>query len=233
MMNTVFITGANKGIGFALSKTMAKQGWRVILGARDKAKAESAVSKLKNVGVDNIEYVLVDLEDSDKIEDTLSEIKERFSSINLLINNAGVPGKHETSLNTELTDLKNTMQVNFFGTFQLTQGLLPLLEKNNGRIVNITIPTKANPFWNPFAYKATKAAQNVMMNSLAIDFTKENRTLEIFSIHPGPTTTDLNGNISAEGFHSPEDVAQKMSSIILDGKSHQGEFIEIYNELEN
>ncbi len=97
--------------------------------------------------------------------------------------------------------------------------------------MNITIPTEANPFLNPFAYKSTKAAQNVMMQALAIDFEKEHKKLEIFSIHPGPTTTDLNGNITAEGFHTPDDVAEKISDILLDGNSHQGEFLEIYGEL--
>lgn len=123
------------------------------------------------------------------------------------------------------------MEVNFFGTFELIKGLLPLLEKNNGRIINITIPTGPNPRWNPSAYKTSKAAQNTLMNTFAIDFEKENKSLEIFSIHPGPTTTDLNGNMSSPGFHTKEEVGKKIKDIIIDDKKHQGEFIEIYPEL--
>ena len=52
--------------------------------------------------------------------------------------------------------------------------------------------------------------------------------LEIFSVHPGPTTTDLNGNMSLPGFHDIETVGQKFAELINDGQNHQGEFIELY-----
>ncbi|SET10446.1 NAD(P)-dependent dehydrogenase, short-chain alcohol dehydrogenase family [Enterococcus malodoratus] len=230
-MKTAVITGANKGIGFAIAKSLGIKGWHVIIGARNKERAETAVTKLQEAGVPQVDYVLIDLSDPETIEEAVKTIQQDFSTIDLLVNNAGIPGGHGSSLTESIEDLQTTMQVNFFGTFQLTQGLLPILEKNNGRIVNITIPTEANPFWNPFAYKSTKAAQNVMMQALAIDFEKDHKKLEIFSIHLGPTTTDLNGNITAEGFHTPDDVAEKISDILLDGNSHQGEFLEIYGEL--
>lgn len=230
-MKTALITGANKGIGFAIAKSLGKQGWHVIIGARNKDRAEAAVAQLKEADVGIVDYVLIDLSASETIEQAVKAVQSDFSDIDLLINNAGIPGGHGSSLTESVEDLQATMQVNFFGTFQLTQGLLPILEENHGRIVNITIPTDPNPFWNPFAYKSTKAAQNVMMQALAIDFEKENKNLETFSIHPGPTTTDLNGNITAEGFHTPDDVAEKITAILLDGSTHQGEFLEIYGEL--
>lgn len=230
-MKTALITGANKGIGFAIAKSLGKQGWHVIIGARIKDRAESAVAQLKEADVEIVDYVLIDLSAPETIEQAVKAVQSDFSDIDLLINNAGIPGGHGSSLTESVEDLQATMQVNFFGTFQLTQGLLPILEENHGRIVNITIPTDPNPFWNPFAYKSTKAAQNVMMQALAIDFEKENKNLETFSIHPGPTTTDLNGNITAEGFHTPDDVAEKITAILLDGSTHQGEFLEIYGEL--
>ena len=230
-MKTAVITGANKGIGFAIAKALGKQDWHVIIGARSQERAEAAVEKLHRSGVEQVDYLLVDLSDPTTIKKTIKTVESDFSKVDLLINNAGIPGGHDSSLTESIDDLQATMQVNFFGTFQLTQGLLPILAENNGRIVNITIPTGPNPFWNPFAYKSTKAAQNVMMQALAIDFEKEKKNLEIFSIHPGPTTTDLNGNMTAEGFHTPDDVAKKITDIILDGNSHQGEFLEIYGEL--
>ncbi|MBU5361078.1 SDR family NAD(P)-dependent oxidoreductase [Enterococcus raffinosus] len=230
-MKTALITGANKGIGFAIAKALGTKDWHVVIGARNKERAEVAVAKLREAGVTQVDYLLIDLSHPGTIEQAIKTVESDFSQIDLLVNNAGIPGGHGSSLTEDLDDLQATMQVNFFGTFQLTQGLLPILEKNNGRIVNITIPTAPNPFWNPFAYKSTKAAQNVMMQAFAIDFEKEKKNLEIFSIHPGPTTTDLNGNITAEGFHTPDDVAEKTVAILLDGQSHQGEFLEIYEEL--
>ena len=67
-----------------------------------------------------------------------------------------------------------------------------------------------------------------MMGVMAIEFQQNNIPLEIFSVHPGPTTTDLNGNMSLPGFHDIETVGKKMSELINDGQNHQGEFIELY-----
>ena len=55
-----------------------------------------------------------------------------------------------------------------------------------------------------------------------------NTPVEIFSVHPGPTTTDLNGNMALPGFHDIETVGQKFAKLINDGQNHQGEFIELY-----
>ena len=132
------------------------------------------------------------------------------------------------SLHTEIKDIKETVDVNFIGTFMLTKMLMPILEKNGGRIINVTVPSEISPYWHPLAYVASKAAQNAMMGVMAMEFQQNSSPLEIFSVHPGPTTTDLNGNMSLPGFHDIETVGQKMAELINDGKSHQGEFIELY-----
>ena len=67
-----------------------------------------------------------------------------------------------------------------------------------------------------------------MMGVMAIEFQQQAVPLEIFSVHPGPTTTDLNGNMALPGFHDIETVGKKMAELINDGKSHQGEFLELY-----
>ncbi|AEV96013.1 SDR family NAD(P)-dependent oxidoreductase [Pediococcus claussenii] len=230
-MKTVLITGGNKGIGYSTALALGKQGWHILIGARNEERGLEAIQKLKDAGVKKTDFVQIDLSIPEMIDRATGDIGQRFSQLNLLINNAGVPGAFGPNLEETVDDLRATMDVNFFGTFQLTQGLVPLLEKSHGRIINITIPTGPNPNWNPLSYKSSKAAQNVMMSSLAIDFEKESRNVEIFSIHPGPTTTDLNGNMEGEGFHTADDVAEKIVTIINDGKSHQGEMLEIYGEL--
>lgn len=123
------------------------------------------------------------------------------------------------------------MQSNFFGPYALTKALIPTLKKNNGRIVDITIPAGGNEFFNPLAYKTSKAALNSMTESLAAYFKKNNLPVRIMSIHPGPTTTDLNGNTIAKGFNSPSDVADKIVKVLTDGKEHQGDFVEVNKEL--
>ena len=229
MAKIAFVTGANKGIGFGIAKHLGLSGWQVILGARDKERAEKAANLLHQAGVDVLGWVNVELRDLDSLSRAAKDVAEKYPDVSLLVNNAGIPGDMSaTSGNTELSDIKSTIDINFIGTFALTKALLPLLEKNNGRIVNITVPSEISPYWHPLAYVASKAAQNAMMGVMAMEFHQNNTPVEIFSVHPGPTTTDLNGNMALPGFHDIETVGEKFSELINDGQNHQGEFIELY-----
>ena len=225
----VFVTGANKGIGFGIAKHLGKSGWQVIIGARDEQRAEKAVGELKSAGVDVQGWVNIELRDLASIDEAVKVINEKYAGLTLLVNNAGIPGDMSVnSEHTELSDIKETLDVNFIGTFALTKALIPLLAKNEGRIANVTVPSEISPYWHPLAYVASKAAQNAMMGVMAIEFQQSNTPLEVFSVHPGPTTTDLNGNMTLPGFHDIETVGQKFAELINDGQNHQGEFIELY-----
>ena len=240
MKKIVLVTGANKGIGFGIAKHLGKSGWQVIIGARDEERAEKAISELKSAGADVLGWVNIELRDLDNIEQAAKEINAKYPELTLLVNNAGIPGDMSVdSLHTEISDIKETLDVNFIGTFALTKALMPLLTKNAGRIVNVTVPSEISPYWHPLAYVASKAAQNAMMGVMAIEFAakaerpeverqQSNTPLEVFSVHPGPTTTDLNGNMALPGFHDIETVGEKMAELINDGQNHQGEFIELY-----
>ena len=225
----VLVTGANKGIGFGIAKHLGLSGWKVIVGARDEQRAEKAIGKLKAEGIDILGWVNIELGNLDGIQRAAEEIGERFPDLTLLVNNAGIPGDMSVdSEHTEIGVIQETLDVNFIGTFALTKALLPLIGKNKGRIANITVPSEISPYWHPLAYVASKAAQNAMMGVMAIEFQQQGKPLEIFSVHPGPTTTDLNGNMALPGFHDIETVGQKFASLIEDGQNHNGEFIELY-----
>ena len=224
MEKTVLVTGANKGIGFGIAKHLGLSGWKVIIGARDEHRAEKAVGELKALGIDVLGWVNIELKDLASIEQASKEIQEIYPQLTLLVNNAGIPGDMSVdSVHTEIDVIRETLDVNYVGTFALTKALIPLLSNNGGRIANVTVPSEISPYWHPLAYVASKAAQNAMMGVMAIE-----NVVEIFSVHPGPTTTDLNGNMSLPGFHDIETVGQKFAELINDGQSHQGEFIELY-----
>jgi NAD(P)-dependent dehydrogenase (short-subunit alcohol dehydrogenase family) len=226
---TAFITGANKGIGFGIAKHLGLNGWKIIVGARDQERAEKAIQELTSLGIEVPGWVNIELTDLASVEQAARELAERFPTLSLLVNNAGIPGDMGVdSLHTEIADIRETLDVNFVGTFALTKLLMPLLAKNSGRIVNVTVPSEISPYWHPLAYVASKAAQNAMMGVMAMEFQQSNTPLEIFSVHPGPTTTDLNGNMSLPGFHDIDTVGQKFAEVLNDGKNHQGEFVELY-----
>ena len=225
----VFVTGANKGIGFGIAKHLGLSGWNVVIGARDEKRAAKAIDELKNQGVNVLGWVNIELKDLAGIEQASNVIKENYQELTLLVNNAGIPGDMSVdSEHTEISAIRDTLDVNFIGTFALTKALIPLIAKNGGRIVNITVPSEISPYWHPLAYVASKAAQNAMMGVMAIEFQQSQTPVEIFSVHPGPTTTDLNGNMALPGFHDIDTVGQKFAELINDGRSHQGEFIELY-----
>ncbi len=223
------VTGSNKGIGFGIAKHLGLSGWKVIVGARSKERARDAIRQLKSSGVDVLGWVNIELKDIAGIEQAAMEVSDKYPNLSLLVNNAGIPGNMSVnSRHTDLSDIRETLDVNFVGTFALTRALLPLLTANQGRIINVTVPSEISPYWHPLAYVASKAAQNAMMGVMAIEFQQSNTPVEIFSVHPGPTTTDLNGNMSLPGFHDIDTVGSKFAELINDGQSHQGEFIELY-----
>lgn len=229
MMKKVLVTGANKGIGFEIARHLGKSGWQVIMGARSQERAEAAIRQLKAEGIETAGWQHVDLSDNESLEISAAEIGRKHPDLSLLINNAGIPGDMEVmSYEADLADVTQTVQVNYIGTFCLTKALLPLLTKNKGRIVNITVPTEVSPYWHPMAYVASKAAQNVMTSIMAMEFEKKQISVEIFDIHPGATCTDLNNHYSGPGSHQPDVIGEKVAAIINDDQRHQGEFLELY-----
>ena len=229
MMKKVLVTGANKGIGFEIARHLGKSGWQVIMGARSQERAEAAIRQLKAEGIETAGWQHVDLSDNESLEISAAEIGWKHPDLSLLINNAGIPGDMEVmSYEADLADVTQTVQVNYIGTFCLTKALLPLLTKNKGRIVNITVPTEVSPYWHPMAYVASKAAQNVMTSIMAMEFEKKQIPVEIFDIHPGATCTDLNNHYSGPGSHQPDVIGEKVAAIINDDQRHQGEFLELY-----
>jgi NAD(P)-dependent dehydrogenase (short-subunit alcohol dehydrogenase family) len=225
MAKKVFITGANKGIGRQIAQQMGENGWTILLGARNEDRGLAAARELLGENIE-AEYLHIDLQDSETIAAAVHAIESRHADLSMLINNAAIPGDMRKPGYEFATDeLRRVMETNFFGPFELTCHLLPTLEKNNGRIVNITIPIGMRSHFNPFAYKTSKAALNVMAQSLAQNFTEKSKAVEIFSIMPGATTTDLNGNITGGWVKTAEEAGRLIAGFILDGKNHNGELI--------
>ena len=146
----VLVTGANKGIGFGIAKHLGLSGWKVVIGARDEQRAEKAVGELKAQGIDVLGWVNIELKDLNGIERAAQEINEKYPELTLLVNNAGIPGDMSVdSEHTEISVIKETLDVNFIGTFALTKALIPLIAKNSGRIANVTVPSEISPYWVP------------------------------------------------------------------------------------
>jgi len=132
----LIVTGANRGIGFETAKELAKTKSTLILACRNMIEGEKAKRTImKSSGNKQIRVLPLDLGSFSSIRAFVTKVSEFFSRIDVLVNNAGtfVMDKSKTEDNLEMT-----MGVNYFGTFLLTNLLLPLLEKSaDGRIINV------------------------------------------------------------------------------------------------
>ncbi|MDN3955842.1 SDR family NAD(P)-dependent oxidoreductase [Sporolactobacillus laevolacticus] len=228
MKKIAFVTGANKGIGFEIAKQLGEKDWTVLLGARDQKRGEAAVSELNAQGLD-VHFIQIDLSSLESIEKAAETIKENFSELTLLINNAGMPGSFSSSFTeTKEVDLRNAFEVNFFGTFRLNQRLFSLIKKNEGTIINVSTDMASLDHMqsfeflpNAFDYNSSKTANNAMTVSMALEL--KNSKAQVFAVTPGFTTTDLNGN--AEGGKSKHEAASIIVGYATDGERHNGEFL--------
>jgi len=232
MTKRALVTGANKGIGFEIARELGKNGCEIVLGARDESRGAQAVEKLKKDGI-TASFVKIDLNDFN----TLHAAAGRVGILDILVNNAGIPGNLKTeksnldmgksSFAYTTDDLRQTMEVNFFGTHELIKSLMGSLAQD-AKIVNVTIPVSGNPYWQPLAYKTSKVAQNVMTMIFGVEFAKTGSKRQIFGVMPGATGTDLNGETEgAHGgmFKSARAAGKLIAGFALDGKNHNGRVI--------
>src|SRR5262245_19358153 len=83
------VTGANRGLGFETARRLARQGVKVLLGARNEARGKEAEAKLKGEGLE-VEFILLDMNDQKTHERAARFIEEKFGRLDILINNAGI-----------------------------------------------------------------------------------------------------------------------------------------------
>lgn len=199
------ITGANKGLGLEMSRQLAQHGLTVLIAARNLQAAEEAATTLRNEGL-QAEVIALDINDSAQIQAAVQAIGDKFGSLDVLINNAGVMLDGEWSISNassvSIDIIRKTFDTNFFALVELTQALLPLILKSqSGRIVNmasiegsLTLHAEPNsPIYDakPFAYNASKAAVNSFTIHLAHEL--RNTPVKVNSAHPGWVKTELGG----------------------------------------
>jgi NAD(P)-dependent dehydrogenase (short-subunit alcohol dehydrogenase family) len=225
------VTGANKGLGFEMSRQLAQQELTVIIAARRLEAAEEAAAKLKSEGL-KAEAIALDINDSAQIQSAVQEIKDRFGKLDVLINNAGVmlDGEWSTSNASSISidTIRKTFDTNFFALVEVTQALLPLILKSqSGRIVNmssiegsLTLHADSSSFIydsKPFAYDASKAAVNSFTVHLAHEL--RNTLVKVNSAHPGWVKTELGGDSAMMDITEGAKTGVQLATLPDDGAS--------------
>ena len=197
------VTGANKGIGFEVSRQLAMRGMTVLMGARNPQLGDEAAAKLGAEGL-SVKALELDVTRPETIASAAAAIEKEYGRLDVLVNNAGIvdqadgpPGK------ANIDAVRRVIEVNFHGPLQVTQALLPLLRKAEAaRIVNVSsglgsLTLNADPAW-PFAeykfmgYNGSKALLNMMTVQLAYEL--RDTKIKVNAVNPGYTATDMNAN---------------------------------------
>jgi NAD(P)-dependent dehydrogenase (short-subunit alcohol dehydrogenase family) len=203
-MKTALVTGANKSIGFEVTKQLAQKGIYVYLGSRNLENGIVAVNKLKAEGINNVEAIQLDVTNDKSVQKARVEIGKKTKVLDILINNAGIYGGYpQEALNSTIDQFKETYDANVYGVVRVTQAFIDLLKTSDEpRIVNVSssqgsITLHSDPTYKYYDYKAavylsSKSAMNMYTVVLAYELKKSN--FKINAVCPGYTKTDFNGH---------------------------------------
>lgn len=203
-MKTALITGANKSIGFEMARQLAQKGYFVYIGSRDTNRGEAAANKLKAEGLNNVEAIQLDVVNKASIEAAQKVIEGKNGSLDLLINNAGIPGAFPQDATTvDINTIREVYDTNFFGVIAVTQAFVPLMRKaDQPVIINVTsglgsLTLHSDPSWSYYnfksaAYGTSKTALNAYTITLAYEL--RDTAFKVNAVDPGYTATDFNHN---------------------------------------
>ena len=189
---TALVTGANKGIGFEVARQLARQGFRVFLGARNEKAGRAAAEKLREDG--DVAFLKIDISDANSIRAAADELSRQSDRLDVLVNNAGILLDEDKSALTITPDIfETTLRTNTLGPWLVAQALASLLEKSQApRIVNVSsgggqLEDGADG-WAP-GYCVSKTALNGVTVQLAAALPK----CAVNSVCPGWVRTEMGG----------------------------------------
>lgn len=229
MQKTAFITGASRGIGRAIAKQLALDGYRVGINyLQSTEKAEALVSELRALGCNAI-AVQADVSDAEAITRAIRTVEQTFSPIDLLVNNAGI-AQQDLFQYTDATLWRQLFAVNVDGAYHTIQAVLPaMIARRAGSIVNISSMWGLRGASCEVTYSATKAALIGLTRSLAMELAPSH--IRVNCVAPGVIHTDMVDQLGEETISAlceqtpigrlgtPEDIAQAVAFLASDKAS--------------
>jgi NAD(P)-dependent dehydrogenase (short-subunit alcohol dehydrogenase family) len=190
------VTGANRGIGFEVSRQLGRQGYDVLMGGRDAAKITQAAHAL---AAENLTVVplQVDISDPASIEAAAAQVSRDYTHLDVLVNNAAIYYmERRKATNADLSLAQAAVQTNVLGAWHMALAFLPLLRKGtHARIVNVSSESGSlahmQTSYDSAIYSMTKAALNAVTRMLAVDLRADG--ILVNSICPGWVDTEMGG----------------------------------------
>ena len=207
------VTGANKGIGFEVVRQLAREGFRVFLGARNPDAGQAAAEKLRAEGkkerYGEVTFLEIDVSKPARVQRAAEEFSRKADHLDVLVNNAGIlfdDDKDVLKMTPEI--FEKTLQTNTLGPLLVSQAFVPLLNRSDApRIVNVSSGggqlTDGADGWAP-GYCISKTALNGVTSQLAAALPN----FAVNSICPGWVRTGMGGA------NAPRSVAEGASGIV-------------------
>jgi NAD(P)-dependent dehydrogenase (short-subunit alcohol dehydrogenase family) len=216
-MTTTLITGANRGLGYETARRLIEAGHTVYVGARDPQRGKQAATDL------GAHYLPLDVTS----DESVAAAAEQLESLDVLINNAGIPGPRKEARDLTAADFHQVFDLNVYGPVRMINAFLPLLERSaNPVIVNVSSglgsiaaavdadAVTTVPVWVPApAYGASKAA----LNMLTVQYAKQLPNLRINTVDPGYTATDFNDRTGYQTVEEGADIIVRLATIDKEG----------------
>ncbi|QHT63677.1 SDR family NAD(P)-dependent oxidoreductase [Paenibacillus lycopersici] len=214
MMKVTLVTGGNTGLGYETARRLKELGHKVYISSRDENKGKIASEAL---GVD---YVVLDVTDDASVKKAAQEIEHKEGRIDVLINNAGIPGPHAKPEDLTADMMLHVYDTNVFGIVRVTHHFLPLLKRSEAPvIVNVSSglgsfgqvlnPDKIESKVNALAYCSSKAA----VGMLTVQYAKTLPAIKINAIDPGPTNTGERFKHGIQSMQEATDAVVRMAAI--------------------
>ncbi|SDH90396.1 SDR family NAD(P)-dependent oxidoreductase [Alteribacillus bidgolensis] len=216
----IVVTGASSGIGAAIVKNAAEKGHHPVLIARSRDKLENVQREIEGKGK-TCSTFQADVTNETEVAEVVSFLHESFSSVDVLINNAGV-GRFAFVEQLTAEETKEMLEVNVLSVFYLVKAVLPSMKKNGGGHI-INIGSQAGRLATPKSsiYAASKHALIGFSNALRLE--AEPYHIYVSSVNPGPVRTPFFQKADPSGSYEkaveklliePDDLAKKVMRTI-------------------
>lgn len=216
------VTGGNKGIGLGIAEGLLKEGYRVILGSRNREAGKLAVEYLEDLA-EKTDLMLLDVSDDDNVRKAAKYVGKNYDRLDVLINNAGIIGKNKKALKEgDMEEIRLVMETNFYGPMRMSTAFLPLLRKSkDGRIINISSGMGAldDLFGGYAGYRLSKAGLNAQTILLSNDLRGDK--IKVFAMCPGWVRTEMGG---AEAPRTVEKGAETAIWLASSNEAENGKF---------
>lgn len=203
-MKIALITGATSGIGEGCARRFAKGGYNLIITGRNAGKLDALKRELESDGTEVLTLAF-DVRDREAAKKAVASIPERWSDIDVLINNAGLARGLEPEYQGSFDDWDQMIDTNIKGLLTMTRLIVPgMVERNRGHIINIGSVAGDAAYAGGNVYCATKSAVKAITDGLRIDVA--DTRLRVTDIKPGLVET----NFSNVRFHGDTDRADNV-----------------------